>query len=555
MGKITDIIHKNKVSLIFMALLGLLMLIITYELVSIQSQIGVAYWDIFLYLNNALKMAGMGIGDTLHLSPFLPFLTSLLFRAGYVFELSLFMISGVFYILGAVGMYLLLKIRFNEYESLAGALSYATFTILMAWAVSGALDAPAISLSIWALYFTYQAVKNDSRYYYVAFPVAMLAFLTRYTSGLIIIPMLLLIFFNQPQKEEIKNGVKGIILGVLIYLPFMWYFYRQIGKPFPFISQFSASAAGTATELNPGYNLDLLYYLKNIPQYLSSPAPDNYSQLLWPSQQTPDLLAYVLLGLIITGIIIYIIKIALKTWKTLKTPQNYLKAAGVLVLGLLLIFTYGSISYVYSEVLLILWALSVFYLLRDYKLKYLDLDLMFLTWFFAFFIMHSFHPVKVDRYFITMVPPLAYGVALGIRQISSLIQTKFKNTTWISPAISLVLVLALLLSAVSYMDKMPREDEVVLIEKETANWLTNYDPEFEDRVIAAVRGPAYSWYLKKFVYTRIPGKVSPEVFQELFEEVNPDYYIYTGEGKLTLDGYTIIRQRGNVTVYEKNTLN
>ncbi|MBU4547486.1 MAG: glycosyltransferase family 39 protein, partial [Euryarchaeota archaeon] len=216
MGKITEIIYKNKVSLIFMALLGLLMLIITYELVSIQSRIGVAYWDIFLYLNNALKMSGMGIGDTLHLSPFLPFLTSLLFRAGYVFELSLFMISGVFYILGAVGMYLLLKIRFNEYESLAGALSYATFTIVMAWAVSGALDAPAISLSIWALYFTYLAVKNDSRYYYLAFPVAMLAFLTRYTSGLIIIPMLLLIFFNVPQKEEIKNGVKGIILGVLI---------------------------------------------------------------------------------------------------------------------------------------------------------------------------------------------------------------------------------------------------------------------------------------------------------------------------------------------------
>ena len=44
-----------------------------------------------------------------------------------------------------------------------------------------------------AIYFTLLAKRKDKRFYYLAFPVAMAAFLTRYTSALIIIPILLVI--------------------------------------------------------------------------------------------------------------------------------------------------------------------------------------------------------------------------------------------------------------------------------------------------------------------------------------------------------------------------
>ena len=102
MEKIKQYLAQNKISATFFLILTTITTILTYFLVSIQSQIGVYYWDIFFYLNNALKMAGMGVGDTLYLSPFLPLVTSLFFRAGLVHESTLFVISGVFYLLGTL---------------------------------------------------------------------------------------------------------------------------------------------------------------------------------------------------------------------------------------------------------------------------------------------------------------------------------------------------------------------------------------------------------------------------------------------------------------------
>ncbi len=539
-------------------LLSLIMIILTYFLVSIQSQIGVDYWDIFVYLNNSLKMAGMGVGDMLYLSPLLPAITSLFFRAGMVSEVTLFTISGVFYIIGTLGLYLLLKIRFNELESLAGALSFATFTIVLAWAVSGALDVPAIALAIWALYFTLRAAKSDSRFYYLAFPVAMLAFLTRYTAGLIIIPMLLFIYMNSPQKPDLKKILGGIIVGCIIYVPFMWYFYRQVGELFPFFQQFSGSASGAVSSLNPGYSLDNLYYLKNIPNYISSQASTDYINIIVPSQSEPTLLSYLILGLIILGLLIGLIKLIRRSLDYLKINGDnkkafYIKTLAVLVLAFLLLFTYSKLSYVFSEVLMIGLVLAIYIMLRDLKLEYLDFDLLFFTWFAASLLMHSFHPVKVDRYFITMAPALAYGVALGINQVSSLVKYKYRDINLTSLALSLVLVLALISSTAAYMTHMP--DEVTRVQSETqaAQWLAQYDPDYQNKTIASNRGPAFGWYLKKYVFTRISEKVTPQVFEELIQEINPEYYIFSETTyTLNLEGYHEIKRVGTVTIYQKD---
>jgi hypothetical protein len=58
--------------------------LITSYLLKVQMRIGVPYWDVFNYLNNALYFAGMGNGGVLYLPPVIPLLTSLLFRVGYV---------------------------------------------------------------------------------------------------------------------------------------------------------------------------------------------------------------------------------------------------------------------------------------------------------------------------------------------------------------------------------------------------------------------------------------------------------------------------------------
>ena len=570
MEKIKKCMANNKPSLMAFTLLAVITAIFTYALVTIQSQIGVYYWDIFLYLNNALKMAGMGVGDTLYLSPFLPFITSLFFRADFIYESTLFAISGVFYFLGTLGLYLLLKMRFNEWESLVGALSFATFTVVIIWAVSGALDVPAISLSIWALYLTLLAVKKDSKFFYLAFPVAMLAFLTRYTSGLILIPMLLVIYINRPQGHDLKKAIKGIILGVLIYLPFMFYFKRQVGNLFPFFQQFSGSASGAVSSANPGYSLDTLYYFKYIPEYISSQASSGYQNMLWPSYSSPTILAYVLIGILMVGILIYLFKIFKQLFKEFKTLKNgneslstedesnnlksfYFRLAAVIITGIILVGTYSQVSYAVSEVIMVIMSISIYLLLKNLDLKYLDLDILFLTWFLAFLIMHSAHPVKVDRYFITMAPPLAYGIALGINQISSLIKYKFKGINATSALISVLLVFSIIFSTVTYIDAIPHSDPQVESEQAAAQWLMNYDPDYKNKTIAADRGPAFSWYLKKYVFTRIPLKVTYEVFTHLIAEINPDYYLYVqSQTPLNLEGYHVLKKVDNVLIYQKD---
>lgn len=121
-------------------------------LVLIQSSIGIYYWDIFLYVNNAMKMAHMGPGDALYLPPFLPAVISIFFRLGFTGETTVFAVASAFYVAAVTGMYLLLRLRFSEMESLAGSISFASFSIILSWAATGALGVPAIALSIWAVY-------------------------------------------------------------------------------------------------------------------------------------------------------------------------------------------------------------------------------------------------------------------------------------------------------------------------------------------------------------------------------------------------------------------
>ena len=166
----------------FISVVAIFSVFMAVILVLIQSSIGIYYWDIFLYVNNAMKMAHLGPGDALYLAPFFPAVLAFLFRLGFGGEITVF--AAAFYVAGIIGMYLLLQLRFSEMESLAGALSFASFSLVLSWAATGALDVPAISLSIWAVYLALIARRRDSRFYYLAFPVAMAAFLTRYTSGL-----------------------------------------------------------------------------------------------------------------------------------------------------------------------------------------------------------------------------------------------------------------------------------------------------------------------------------------------------------------------------------
>jgi len=55
----------------------------------------------------------------------------LIFRLGYVYATTIFVVDGVLFIFGVIGLYLLLKMRFNDFESFLGGLLYASFPIVI----------------------------------------------------------------------------------------------------------------------------------------------------------------------------------------------------------------------------------------------------------------------------------------------------------------------------------------------------------------------------------------------------------------------------------------
>jgi hypothetical protein len=306
-----------------------------------------------------------------------------------------------------------------------------------------------------------------------------------------------------------------------------------------------------------GYNPEKLYFLKNILNYISvGPLQGSYRVVQNPSQGYPSILAYLLALISLIGLGFYVYHILKKKIQKINKSNKNLQILYVIiltVLGVAGIISFFSTSYMITELIFLVTFYGGYLFLREAEVKNLKIDFLFISWFAAFFIFHGVIPLKVDRYFITMAPPLAYGVALGINQISGLIKYKIKGINATSALISILLVFSIIFSTVSYIDSIPSSDPQVKSEQAAAQWLMNYDPQYKNKTIAADRGPAFGWYLKKYVYTRIHLKVTPEVFKELINEIDPDYYIYVQSGTpLNLEGYHVLKNVDGVLIYEKN---
>lgn len=548
----------NLVSCIFLIILTIITTAITYYKVIIQAELGVLHWDTFVYLVNALRFADMGVVGQMHLAPLIPFLTSLFFRLGYVSETTLFILDGVLFVIGVIGLYLLFKLRYNEIQSFTGAVIFATFSVVLAWVAAGGIVIASVTFSIWTLYFTILAVKKDPKYFYLAFPAFTLAFLTRYTAGLIIFPMIFYVLVNG-KFLKIKEMIIGALAGFIIFLPFALVFYYKLGNPFPFIGQLSSTATESAAMAQDiGYNPNTLYYIKNLLNYVSSyPVHGSYYEILNPSQGVASYISYIIIMILIIGLILYIYNIIKNAKNKYFNKTNYrinvFKLLLLAILVVVFILSFAKTSYIISEVIFFVISYTAYMSFKDFQIK-IDMDLFFLMWFMVYFIAHSVIPIKDDRYFITMAPAFAYLVLLGLNEISEKLRISYKNKNVTSYILSLILVVMVLSSASAYFTKIPHEDPWIISEKSASEWLKNYDPSYKDKIIVSDRGPVFSWYLKKSVTTRIYRySKSPEEFSNILESYNANYYIYTGSEALDIPGYHKIKTIRIVVIYEKNS--
>jgi 4-amino-4-deoxy-L-arabinose transferase-like glycosyltransferase len=541
-------------------ILVIITLIITAYLLYKQIYIGVPYYDVFVYLNNALIFAGIPVGNisVIYLSPLMPFLTSLIFRAGYISANVIFILDAVIFIFGVFGLYLLFRERFNQIQNFTGCLIFISFPLIFTWVVSGGIDIPGVSFSIWTIYLLVLGVRKDSKYLYLVFPMLMVAFLARYTSIILLFPLFLYLIINDNFLKNFKKIIIGILASLALFIPFIAYFYTKLGNLNPLINLVTSTIMGAGGAVNDlGYNPDKLYFLYNLLNYINiGPLYGVYRQVQNPSQGFPTILAYILAIIVLIGLGIYLYQI-LKTKMENICDNRRKTVLNVLILVILLVagvWSFFSSSYIICE-FLFLTAFYIAYKLLKGTGEKLEMDFLFLSWFFAFFIFHSIIPLKVDRYFITMSPALAYFLMLGLSTVFEKYKSKITFRRFKVEHLYLIVGLVLLISTLAvHIGHTPRHGYGYQIQL-ASDWLTQYDPNYQSKAIYSDYDPALSWSLKKEVKFAVPRLyMDPDSFSRFLQDNKADYYIDAlTDPKWNIPGFHIIRNMSGIAIYQRDS--
>jgi hypothetical protein len=250
-----------------------------------------------------------------------------------------------------------------------------------------------------------------------------IAFLVRYTEVILIFPIFLYLLINKDFIGNFKKIVAGFLAGLLLVIPFLIYFYMKLGTLNSLINLLTSSILGSSGAVNDlGFNPDRWYYLTHILNYISiGPITGYYGQILNPSTGYPSILSYITVVILILGLGIYCYQILLK-WKIRGINDSnkkniYYSLIMIIFLSTIGVFSFFTVSFLVTEFIILLDLFFGYQLFNDINIKNLDIDFLFLSFFAAFFIFHSVILLKVDRYFITMIPALTYFIILALSVI------------------------------------------------------------------------------------------------------------------------------------------
>ena len=265
--RLKNFIRNHFNTILFLLLLTVIVSVITYSRILVQLHIGLIS-DSVDFFTDALVFAGQGFGYAdLMRPPFFPLIASLFVRMGYTSINTIFYVDGGSFVFGVIGLFLLLRIKFNDLESFLGGLLYASFPIVLIYLGFGFSDLASVSFSIWAIYFVVLAIKNDSKFFFLMFPFALFAFLARYNNALLIFPILLYLLINE-DKINLKNILIGITASILIIIPVLLFYYEKFGNVlYTFLNFSSTSTISTGSSVSTIYNPNILYFVEGLPNF------------------------------------------------------------------------------------------------------------------------------------------------------------------------------------------------------------------------------------------------------------------------------------------------
>jgi hypothetical protein len=296
---------------------------------------------------------------------------------------------------------------------------------------------------------------------------------------------------------------------------------------------------------------------------------------------------------IILGIYIYIRRIL--TTSKLKSSLRgiiHIKTLLVVLAVIMLIFTFYKENYLFSILFFSIICFLLFKLLNNHNLKYFDLDMLFILWFFSFLIFNSIFDVKVIRYFIPMAPAIAYFTLIGLNEFIERFNFKLMNIN-IKNIIYFIFIVSLLISTFHFIFQLEHDPiangQNFKFEKsldksqfkftsfskpfsgelyfETYNthesfnilnkWFENYDPDYKKKIIYSdYFWPHLRWYLKTEIGVININNIENSDINDFLKNSNVDYYV-TIISEVELQNYVKIAEFktnfGKITVYQRNS--
>ena len=554
----------------YLAFLTIFSCLLVSFMIDFNLKLGIYCSDVLIYLTNSMRFAGvnLGLSSNMYLSPVICFLSSILIRLGLGGELSIYIVTGIFAVIGNIGLYFLLKTRFDSLLSLTGSVLFASFSLNVLWLANGTLDIPAVALSIWAIYFTILAFKN-SRFFILAILIWVLAVFTRYTAILVLAFMVLYYLFEKDfigkidllifdkksfkvhlieyiKSEEFRNIIIGIIISVALIFIFLLVIHFS-GSKLTFLTQGSSIASGAKGQvIDKAYTTDTFFYVHEFLNFLFANKVifnDKIPVLIGVSPLAYLIGLIFILGCLIKGLFLF---------KSFKFDENnyHLKVFNnrnltiFSIVSLILICISFKFTAVLSIVLLLILCLLLYGIFKNHE--FASLNLLFLAWFLSYFIFFTFLDIKVNRYIITALPAFVYFLILALESLLdhckdlNLLKS-LKRGVW--KVIPIILILLAVFSAFTFAGTV-EIDERIKAPELMADYLMDYDENYTSSQVAVYNVRYYDWLLKM---KTIP---LPDERINVLDSSNITYYI--SDNEFNLSNYTMIHKENNLYLYKHN---
>ncbi|WP_303738175.1 glycosyltransferase family 39 protein [Methanobrevibacter thaueri] len=578
----------------YLLILFVISLLITVMLIRFHLTRGAFSSDLYVYLAAALDFADLNVNNIsnpsfLANSPVVCYLTSILFRLGFVDIRSIFIVTGLFGILGILGMYVLLKIRFSPLLSFTGALLYSSFSLTLLYFACGLLDVPAVSMIIWTLIFTF-AIDNDNRFYALAGISAVLSFFTRYTNAYIIILIALYVLKNHDVIELVKdmiydrrlfikkssdffrsNEFKWICISGIISLTCLLYVFHVLLSMGSSLSYFGAASGSlnhfSSNSYQFGHLPDKFFYIKNYLNFLY--CDKIIFENLGPNFINHSPVVYLIILILISGFLLKVKKSsnAIKCFVGKIFEHKFF----CLLIFVLCCFAIIGLKTNYLITLFSIWVicLILMHLAKRYcgNIDNFTVSLICFCLFTFYLIVFSLMDIKTERYILPTFPALVYFVIYSLNQVFNFIGNNFDSPTFnkdksednsyfLSRFLTIIFIILLLFMIFNFPSTVEYDDMALQIDS-VANYLINYDENFMDKEIGSSGGLRfYEWYFKNEVdLVNIPGSHADRLVGIGFElkefnQTKYDYIITTA--KWQHENYTKIYHEGATSLYERN---